>query len=115
MGQQCQQAGGMAAIIFNNSTGTFEGILKGAPVDIPVFSLSGEDGSALAKLIMKGNNVKVSLKSTTGYAYLSGTSMSAPVCKRPNMTSIVVGTSHSHAVFSYLQPQLAPRTQHVSK
>jgi subtilisin family serine protease len=72
---QCQLGGGIAAVVFNDESGAFEGALgAGTNVTIPALALSRDDGLTL--LAQLGNNA--TLYEELGYGYLSGTSMAAP-------------------------------------
>lgn len=73
------EGGGIAALIYNNASGNFSGTLgDDVTVEIPVASLSQEDGEVLASgSIGDSTKVKVKTKSDT-YDYYSGTSMATP-------------------------------------
>lgn len=73
--QACRNAGGAAAVIYNNVAGLFYGTLGDAQPGIPVVSISQEDGQALAAITSKTANVAVA---ATNYAYFDGTSMATP-------------------------------------
>jgi serine protease len=73
--QACRNAGGAAAVIYNNATGLFYGTLGDAQPGIPVVSISQEDGQALAAIATKTSTVAVT---ATNYAYFDGTSMATP-------------------------------------
>lgn len=69
--------GGIAAIIYNNVSGSFSGTLGETPSTIPAVSTSMENGTVLLTQI--GASAKVSVKKVLDtYAYYSGTSMAAP-------------------------------------
>jgi serine protease len=72
---QCQLGGGLAAVIYNNADGAFEGALdEGTNVTIPSFAAAREVGLSL--LDQLGDNITI--VEEKGYGYLSGTSMAAP-------------------------------------
>lgn len=73
--QACRNAGGAAAVIYNNAAGLFYGTLGDAQPGIPVVSISQADGQALAAIGTKTANVAVT---ATNYAYFDGTSMATP-------------------------------------
>lgn len=62
--QNASAAGAAGAIIFNNSTGIINGTL-GRPTDIPVATLSQEDGESLVKLLDNSEGVKATIKVMT--------------------------------------------------
>jgi subtilisin family serine protease len=70
-----QNAGALAAIIFNNVDGIFLGTLGEAGNWIPVFSMSRADG---LELVNMGNPVMTLENLPSDYGFLQGTSMSAP-------------------------------------
>jgi len=71
--------GGVAALIYNNAAGNFNGTLgDGVEASIPAASLSQEDGQSLvADSLGASATVKVKTKYNT-YAYYDGTSMATP-------------------------------------
>lgn len=71
----CQNSGGVAAIIYNNAPGNFNGTLGSMVATIPVVSVSDTDGAALVAAVPDMARVRVL---ALDYAYLSGTSMAAP-------------------------------------
>ena len=76
-----QNAGGMAAIIYNNEPGNFLGTLgEGASSLIPALSLSMEDGQYLVadKVGATGFVVSTLEKPASGYEAWDGTSMATP-------------------------------------
>ena len=72
----CQLGGGVAAVIYNNVPGAFNGTLQGAPVTIPVVGVSDTTGAQLLNRI--GNPASVNAFDSGDYGLLSGTSMAAP-------------------------------------
>ncbi|KZN33184.1 S8 family serine peptidase [Pseudoalteromonas luteoviolacea] len=74
----CQAGGGVAAIVYNNASGSFSGTLGDGVhgVTIPVISLSQEQGNALKASV--GSTVEVQLEAILDYAEKSGTSMASP-------------------------------------
>jgi subtilisin family serine protease len=71
----CQNSGGVGAIIYNNVAGAFSGTLGTTVTSIPSASVSDSDGAAMkAKL---GQSATVTVKATN-YAYYDGTSMATP-------------------------------------
>lgn len=71
----CQNSGGVAAIIYNNAPGNFNGTLGTMVATIPVVSISDTDGAAMVAAVPAAARVRVV---AMDYAYLSGTSMAAP-------------------------------------
>jgi serine protease len=71
--------GAVAAVIYNNVSGNFNGTY-GDPCcsSIPAISLSQEDGRDALGFLGSEVSVNVNLLSTSGYAFLSGTSMATP-------------------------------------
>jgi len=67
--------GAVGAIIYNNVDGSFLGTLQSASA-IPAVSISKADGEYLAGLV--DPIVRLTLESTSGYRFLSGTSMACP-------------------------------------
>lgn len=71
-------AGGVAAVIYNNTSGEFSGTL-GAQKAIPVISLSQADGVAALGQVGKSGTVTAQLaKPADGYEKWDGTSMATP-------------------------------------
>lgn len=71
----CEAAGGVAAVIYNHSPGNLFGTLGATQVSIPVVGTTLAHGESL----VDGEVVTLSFTLTHwDYAYLSGTSMSAP-------------------------------------
>ena len=76
-----QNAGGLAAVIYNNVPGGFAGSLLSSTSAIPAVSISREDGLLLqGKLGLLSATVVSPVPGTPGssYAYFDGTSMAAP-------------------------------------
>jgi subtilisin family serine protease len=73
-----QNSGGVAAVIYNNAPGNFNGTLgDGASSTIPAISVSQEDGQALVASSL-GQTGAVTSGPGLGYAELDGTSMATP-------------------------------------
>jgi subtilisin family serine protease len=73
--QECERAGGVAAVIFNNAEALFSGTMGGETTGIPSVGVSGEDGTKLLSMI--GDSAKVTVD-VGSYAYYDGTSMATP-------------------------------------
>jgi subtilisin family serine protease len=71
----CQNSGGMAAIIYNNAAGGFNGTLGGTVTTIPSVTASDTEGATLKTQL--GQSATVTVKATN-YAYYDGTSMATP-------------------------------------
>jgi serine protease len=78
----CQNKGGIAAVIWNNAPGLFSGTLNGGTgVTIASVALSREDGLILNDKVNSGSvsaTLKVDTSVTPGYAFYDGTSMATP-------------------------------------
>lgn len=71
----CEAAGGIGAVVYNNSEGELFGTLGGTQVTIPVVGATQDHGKSLSE----GQTVTLSFAPTHwDYAYFSGTSMAAP-------------------------------------
>jgi subtilisin family serine protease len=71
----CQNSGGVGAVVYNNVAGAFGGTLGTTVTSIPSVTASDTDGAAMkAKL---GQSATVAVK-TSSYAYYDGTSMATP-------------------------------------
>lgn len=70
-----QQAGAVAAIIYNNLDGIFTGTLEYSNNWIPAISISRADGQRIRNM---GNPTATVTSSTSNYSYGSGTSVAAP-------------------------------------
>jgi serine protease len=71
----CQLGDGVAAIIYNDMDGEFEGSLDaGTNVTIPTFAVSRDVGLSLLDRL----DDDLTVVEEKGYGYLSGTSMAAP-------------------------------------
>jgi thermitase len=75
-----QNAGGLAAVIYNNVPGSFAGSLLSATSAIPAVSISREDGLLLQGKLGLSATVVSPAPGTPGssYAYFDGTSMATP-------------------------------------
>lgn len=71
-------AGARAAIIYNNTNGSFLGTLQYASNWIPALSISQADGLALKSLLPLGGTVVNAMDQSRSYELEDGTSMSAP-------------------------------------
>ncbi len=72
----CQNSGGVGAVLYNNAPGSFSGTLGTTVTSIPSVSISQEDGNTL-KATRLGQNATVSV-AAANYAYYDGTSMATP-------------------------------------
>jgi subtilisin family serine protease len=71
----CQNSGGVGAVVYNNVAGAFGGTLGTTVTSIPSVTATDTDGAAMkAKL---GQSATVSVKASN-YAYYDGTSMATP-------------------------------------
>ncbi len=74
----CENSGGIGAVIFNNEPGMLYGTLGTTEqTDIPVVGATQEDGPALLTAASNGKTISVSV-SLSDYDYFSGTSMATP-------------------------------------
>lgn len=71
----CQNGGGIGAIIYNNIPGEFAGTLGAAVVTIPVVGVSDRSGIELLAQLGQSASVSVGVQD---YGLLSGTSMATP-------------------------------------
>ncbi|TFW35575.1 S8 family serine peptidase [Massilia horti] len=71
----CQNSGGLGAIIYNNAAGNFSGTLGGAATTIPSVSASDADGMSMKAQL--GSSATVAVLASN-YAYFDGTSMATP-------------------------------------
>jgi subtilisin family serine protease len=72
----CQNGGGVAAVVYNNTTGSLSGTMGTTVATIPGVGISRDDGLALkAGFIGASATVNVG---TGDYAYFDGTSMATP-------------------------------------
>ena len=71
----CQASGGVGAVIYNNTAGSFSGTLGTTATSIPSVSISQEDGNTLLGRLGQASTVAVA---TANYAYYDGTSMATP-------------------------------------
>ena len=74
----CQNSGGVGALIYNNAPGPLFGTLNGVPTTIPSAGVSDTDGAAMLGQIGQSATVDTLNLIATNYSYLSGTSMSTP-------------------------------------
>ena len=76
--QECENSGGIAAIIYNNADGFVSGTLGSADVvSIPVFGTSDAYGSILVSASTNGDDIFMD-STAKPYAFLDGTSMATP-------------------------------------
>ena len=73
--RNCQNSGGVGAVIYNNVAGSFSGTLNGAVTTIPSVTVSNTAGAALKGQL--GQSATVAVK-RNAYAYFNGTSMATP-------------------------------------
>lgn len=71
----CQNSGGVAAVLYNNVPGAFGATLGEAVTTIPSVTVSGVDGGAMLGQLGQSSTVAVT---PTSYDYFSGTSMATP-------------------------------------
>jgi subtilisin family serine protease len=71
----CQNSGGVGAIIYNNVAGSFSGTMGTTVTSIPSASVSDTDGALMKQQL--GQSATVNVKATN-YAYYDGTSMATP-------------------------------------
>lgn len=71
----CQNSGGVGAIVYNNVAGAFGGTLGTTVTTIPSLTASDTDGAAMKAQL--GQSATVALKASN-YAYFDGTSMATP-------------------------------------
>ncbi|MGJ7915666.1 S8 family serine peptidase [Massilia sp. LXY-6] len=71
----CQNSGGVGAIVYNNVAGAFGGTLNGAVTSIPSVTASDTDGAAMKGQLGQSATVAIT---ASNYAYFDGTSMATP-------------------------------------
>jgi subtilisin family serine protease len=71
----CQNSGGVGAIVYNNAAGAFSGTLGTTVTSIPSVTASDTDGAAMKAQL--GSSATVAVKASN-YAYFDGTSMATP-------------------------------------
>jgi subtilisin family serine protease len=71
----CQNSGGVGAIVYNNVAGSFGGTLGTTVTSIPSVTASDTDGAAMKA--QAGQSATVAVKASN-YAYFDGTSMATP-------------------------------------
>jgi subtilisin family serine protease len=71
----CQNSGGVGAIVYNNVAGGFGGTLGGVATTIPSVTASDTEGATLLTQLGQTANLGVT---PTNYAYFDGTSMATP-------------------------------------
>ena len=71
----CQNSGGVGAVIYNNVAGGFAGTLGGVATTIPSVTASDTEGAAMKGQL--GQTATISI-TATNYAYYDGTSMATP-------------------------------------
>jgi subtilisin family serine protease len=71
----CQNSGGVGAIVYNNVAGAFGGTLGTTVTTIPSLTASDTDGAAMKAQL--GQSATVAVKASN-YAYFDGTSMATP-------------------------------------
>ncbi|MEN3278121.1 MAG: hypothetical protein V7631_3911, partial [Massilia sp.] len=73
--QNCQNSGGVGAVVYNNVAGAFGGTLGTTVTSIPSVTATDTDGAAMKQQL--GQSTTVGIK-TSNYAYYDGTSMATP-------------------------------------
>jgi subtilisin family serine protease len=71
----CQNSGGVGAVVYNNVAGAFGGTLNGVATSIPSVTVTDTEGLQLKAQL--GQSATVAVKPTS-YAYYDGTSMATP-------------------------------------
>ena len=71
----CQNSGGVGAIIYNNVPGALNATLSGVVTTIPSVTTSDTDGAQLLTQLGQAANISVA---ASNYAYFDGTSMATP-------------------------------------
>jgi subtilisin family serine protease len=71
----CQNSGGVGAIVYNNVAGSFSGTLGTTVTTIPSLTASDTDGAAMKTQL--GQSATVAVKASN-YGYFDGTSMATP-------------------------------------
>ena len=71
----CQNSGGVGAVVYNNVAGGFGGTLGGVATTIPSVTASDTEGAAM--LAQLGQTAALNI-TATNYAYYDGTSMATP-------------------------------------
>lgn len=71
----CQNSGGVGAVVYNNVAGAFGGTLGTTVTNIPSVTATDTDGAAMKGQL--GQSATVGVK-TNSYAYFDGTSMATP-------------------------------------
>lgn len=71
----CQNSGGVGAVVYNNVAGGFAGTLGGVATTIPSVTASDTEGAAMKGQL--GQSATVAVQATS-YAYFDGTSMATP-------------------------------------
>jgi subtilisin family serine protease len=71
----CQQSGGVGAVVYNNVAGSFGGTLGTTVTNIPSVTASDTEGASLKTQLGQSATVKVT---ASHYAHFNGTSMATP-------------------------------------
>jgi subtilisin family serine protease len=71
----CQNSGGVGAIVYNNVAGGFAGTLGGVATTIPSVTASDTEGAAMKGQLGQTASIAIT---ATNYAYFDGTSMATP-------------------------------------
>lgn len=74
----CQNSGGVGAIIYNNAPGPLNGTLNGVVTAIPSVGATDTDGALMLAQIGQSATVDTVNVTATDYAYFDGTSMATP-------------------------------------
>lgn len=74
----CQNSGGVAAVVYNNTGGRLNGTLGGVATTIPSVGVTQAIGATLMGQIGASAKVDTQTVIVTNYDYLSGTSMATP-------------------------------------
>lgn len=75
---ECENQGGVAAVIYNNSPALFSGTLGDAQTSIQAVGVSGADAAELFTRAEAGQTGTVTTRASGNYAYFDGTSMATP-------------------------------------
>lgn len=76
--KNCENGGGVAAIIYNNVAVSFSGTLNSNEYKIPVLTLTKTAGDQVKYNLYRGITLSVEIGYEGGYKEMGGTSMAAP-------------------------------------
>lgn len=99
----CQNSGGVGAIIYNNVPGPLNGTLNGVVTTIPSVGATDTDGALMLAQVGQSATVDTVNVTITDYAYFDGTSMATP---HASAVAAIVWSRHTGCTAAQMRTSL---------